>query len=94
MSDNKYDDSDSDEYYQEVVVNGSDYRKEIFEFDAHRDLSVIKCIGQIETEFNYQIEHEYKTCAVGTGTVYKEVNGAVFVVSCAHNIRHKIYYCT
>eukprot|EP01084_Bolivina_argentea_P081244 147136_1 len=74
MNDSKYDDSDSDDDYKEVVVNSSDFRKEVYEFSSHRDLKVIKCIGQIESEFNYQVENEYKVSAVGTGTVYQVEN--------------------
>eukprot|EP01084_Bolivina_argentea_P081245 147137_1 len=94
MNDSKYDDSDSDDDYKEVVVNSSDFRKEVYEFSSHRDLKVIKCIGQIESEFNYQVENEYKVSAVGTGTVYRVVNGVAFTVTCAHNIRLKVYNCS
>eukprot|EP01084_Bolivina_argentea_P077725 141017_1 len=94
MEDNKYDtDSDADGDYKEVVVNNEDFRKEIFEFDFHRDLPLIKCIGQIESEFNYKIKNNFKVSAVGTGTVYKVVDGNAFILSCAHNIRLKIYEC-
>eukprot|EP01084_Bolivina_argentea_P030556 56596_1 len=93
MDDNKYDNNDSDDEYQEVVVNGSDFREEVYEFVSTRDLPIINCIGQIQSEFNYQIEHEYKVTAVGTGTVYKVANTIAFVLSCAHNLRQKIYEC-
>eukprot|EP01084_Bolivina_argentea_P199342 341111_1 len=97
MIENKYDADESDDDHQEVVVNGSDYREQIYEFESHRDLSIIKCIGQIKSEYSYQIEHEYKTNGVGTGTVYTVTgNGAhatAFVLTCAHNLRHKIYKC-
>eukprot|EP01084_Bolivina_argentea_P012979 24325_1 len=94
MEDNKYDnDSESDNDYTEVVVNSSDFRKEIYEFVKVRDLPIIKCIGQIESEYDYQIENEYKRSAVGTGTVYKVSNDVAFIISCAHNIRLKIYEC-
>eukprot|EP01084_Bolivina_argentea_P267355 453807_1 len=94
MADRKYDiDSESDNDYKEVIVNNGDFREEIYEFPDHRNLAVIKCIGQIKSEFNYQIEHEYKVNAVGTATVYKVVDNVAFVLSCAHNIRIKIYEC-
>eukprot|EP01084_Bolivina_argentea_P044691 82227_1 len=93
MTDTKYDESESDEDYQEVIVNNGDYRTQIYEFPVHRDLPIVKCIGQIRCEFNYQIEHEYKVSAVGTGTVYKVVDNVAFILSCGHNIRHKIYEC-
>eukprot|EP01084_Bolivina_argentea_P043709 80509_1 len=92
MTDSKYDyESDSDDDYKEVIVNSGDFREEIYEFPDHRDLSLIKCIGQIKSEFDYQAEHEYKVSAVGTGTVYKVADGVAFILSCAHNIRHNIY---
>eukprot|EP01084_Bolivina_argentea_P199341 341109_1 len=98
MNENKYDNSeDSDDDYQEVVVNGSDYREPIYEFESVRDVPIIKCIGQIRSEYNYQIENDFKQSAVGTGTVYKtrynEAESAVFVLTCAHNIRLKVYSC-
>eukprot|EP01084_Bolivina_argentea_P110960 198075_1 len=94
--DNKYDDdSDNDHDYQEVVVNGSDYRKQVYKFVSHRNLQIIKCIGQIGMEYNYQTTHEYKESGVGTGTVYRVTNrGAVFILTCAHNVRHRIKYCS
>eukprot|EP01084_Bolivina_argentea_P047079 86729_1 len=98
IADMKYNDacdSEDEHDHQEVVVNGSDYRKEIHRFVSHRNLQIIKCIGQIETEYNYKIEHNYKQRGVGTGTVYSVTNNNdVFVLSCAHNIRHLIKYCT
>eukprot|EP01084_Bolivina_argentea_P044690 82226_1 len=94
MADNKYDDDTESDYdYKEVIVNSGDYRAEIYEFHVHRDLSIVKCIGQIRCEFNYQIEHEYQVSTVGTGTVYKVVDNVAFILSCGHNIRHKIYEC-
>eukprot|EP01084_Bolivina_argentea_P195124 334817_1 len=94
MDDNKYDNNESDDEYQEVVVNGSDFREPIYEFVSARDLPIIKCIGQLQSEYNYEIEHEYKVNIVGTGTVYKVANNVAFVLSCAHNLRHKIYECS
>eukprot|EP01084_Bolivina_argentea_P048250 88919_1 len=92
----KYEIDLDDEYdYQEVVVNDSDFRKPIHRCVPHRNLPIVKCIGQIESEFNYKIKHGYKKRAVGTGTVYKvSKNGLAFVASCAHNTRHQIKYCT
>eukprot|EP01084_Bolivina_argentea_P014533 27152_1 len=58
MTDSKYDDSDSDNDYKEVIVNS--IREEIYEFPVHRGLSLIKCIGQVKSEFDYQAKHEYK----------------------------------
>eukprot|EP01084_Bolivina_argentea_P259503 437858_1 len=95
---NKYqdqNDSDSDHDYQEVVVNGSDYRKPVYKFVSHRDLQIIKCIGQIEAEYNYIVEHDYKESSVGTGTVYRVTNdGSSFILSCAHNVRHQVKHCS
>eukprot|EP01084_Bolivina_argentea_P014532 27151_1 len=91
MTDSKYDDSDSDNDYKEVIVNS--IREEIYEFPVHRGLSLIKCIGQVKSEFDYQAKHEYKVNTVGTGTVYKVADGVALVLTCAHNIRHKIYEC-
>eukprot|EP01084_Bolivina_argentea_P043710 80511_1 len=94
MADSKYDDeSESDNDYKEVIVNDGDFRAEIYDFPVHRDLSIIKSIGQMKSEFNYQTEHEYKASVAGTGTVYKVADNIAFVVSCAHNIRFQIYEC-
>eukprot|EP01084_Bolivina_argentea_P110958 198071_1 len=88
-------DSDDPHDYQEVMVNNSDYRKPIHQFVRYRDLSIIKCIGQIETEYNYQTEHEFKERTAGTGTAYQITNnGYVLVLTCAHNIRYVIRHCT
>eukprot|EP01084_Bolivina_argentea_P105597 189097_1 len=81
--------------YQEVVVNGNDFRKEVHRIVSHRDMQIMKCIGQIESGFDYKIEHEYKQMAVGTGTVYQVTNEKiVFILTCAHNVRHLIKHCT
>eukprot|EP01084_Bolivina_argentea_P286070 490678_1 len=94
MADSKCDDdTESDDDYKEVIVNNGDFREEIYEFPIHRELSIISCIGQIKSEFDYQAEHEYKVSTVGTGTVYKVSDDVAFVLSCAHNIRHNIYEC-
>eukprot|EP01084_Bolivina_argentea_P304051 525039_1 len=94
MADTKYnDDSETDEDDKQTIVNGADYRAEIYEFPVHRDLSIVQCIGQIQCEYNYQIEHDYRVTTIGTGTVYKVADNAVFVVTCANNQRLRIYEC-
>eukprot|EP01084_Bolivina_argentea_P119458 211796_1 len=93
MEENKYEDSDTDDDYKEVVVNDSDFRREIYEFPEHRDLMIIKSIGQTESEYDYKIEKDFKISTVGTGTVYHVANNVAFVVTCAHNIHHRVFEC-
>eukprot|EP01084_Bolivina_argentea_P312285 540647_1 len=86
--------NDSDSANQEVVVNDRDFREEVYEFPQYRDLSLMKCIGQIQTEYDYTMDYDYKEQTSGTGTVYKvSSNGIAFVLTCAHNLRFKAYRC-
>eukprot|EP01084_Bolivina_argentea_P038130 70519_1 len=97
--DEKYDnksEADNDDTEQEVIVNDGDFRRQIYRFVSHRDLPIIKCIGQIEPSYNYNIKHSYRTRTPGTGTAYRLTADSkkVFVVTCAHNVRRPINHCT
>eukprot|EP01084_Bolivina_argentea_P122356 216818_1 len=47
--DEKSDDNDENE--QECVVNETDWREPIYNASSVKDLPIIKCIGQIKTEY-------------------------------------------
>eukprot|EP01084_Bolivina_argentea_P031697 58669_1 len=88
-------DDNSDDNEQECVVNETDCRKPVHDVASIRDLPIIKCIGQIETEYKYKIKHGYKGTGYGTGTVYRVTNnGYAFILTCGHNIRNQIKYCS
>eukprot|EP01084_Bolivina_argentea_P047078 86728_1 len=88
-------DDDDDDNEQECVVNETDWRKPVYDISSVKDLPIIKCIGQIETEYKYKVKHNYRGTGYGTGTVYRVTNtGLAFIITCGHNIRNQIKYCS
>eukprot|EP01084_Bolivina_argentea_P202678 346254_1 len=88
----KYDseEEDSDEEdLQEVCVTGGDKRIEIYETN-HKNDAVVQCIGHLRITYHHSIGGGL---AIGTGTIFHVEGNKCFILTCAHNIRTKIYHC-
>eukprot|EP01084_Bolivina_argentea_P162895 283437_1 len=84
-----------DDCEQEAVVHADgDHRQAIYESN-HKQESIIQCIGQLRCEFYYE-NHNYKKHKPGTGTAFDidPVTKTVFVITCAHNVRHRVAECS
>eukprot|EP01084_Bolivina_argentea_P191768 329369_1 len=87
------DESDCD-YNQEAIVHANgDLRQPIYEFNHKRE-GIVKCIGQLRCEYNYN-NHNYIKHKAGTATAYDidPVTKTVFAITCAHNVRHHVLEC-
>eukprot|EP01084_Bolivina_argentea_P202677 346253_1 len=78
-----------DDDLQEVCVTGGDKRIEIYETN-HKNDAVVQCIGHLRITYHHSIGGGY---AIGTGTIFHVEGNKCFILTCAHNIRTKIYHC-
>eukprot|EP01084_Bolivina_argentea_P039998 73902_1 len=77
---------------QEAIVNSTDLRTAVYNSNQ-KDEQILKCIGYLRTTFKYA-QHSYKLQKRGTGTVISVSNDKIcYVLTCAHNIRTKVYHC-
>eukprot|EP01084_Bolivina_argentea_P170468 295397_1 len=83
--------SEDDEYsdIEEVCVSGGDKRLEIYE-TKHKNDIIVQCIGNLRINYS-GVGGGY---SIGTGTVFHVDGNKVFIMTCAHNIRMKLYHCT
>eukprot|EP01084_Bolivina_argentea_P004754 9001_1 len=92
-------DSSDDDQYQEAIVTGGDGRRKVDVFQPKND-DIYSCIGQLDIEFDYDDENEYKAYKHGTGTVvclgnsHKKDMKTVYILTCAHNVRLSVIQCT
>eukprot|EP01084_Bolivina_argentea_P058989 107682_1 len=84
-------DSDSDDAYQEAIVNDKDERKEAYKFKIE-NTNIRYCIGKLICKF--MDTNNIKITERGTATVFKVINGYAYIITCAHNLRKNIYTCT
>eukprot|EP01084_Bolivina_argentea_P274031 466936_1 len=93
LYDFKHEDEDCN---QESIVHGDgDHRTGIIESD-HKEEYIIKCIGQLESNFKYT-NHGYESkSSWGTGTVFYSNNQQTqkcYVITVAHVVQKKVFEC-
>eukprot|EP01084_Bolivina_argentea_P001261 2327_1 len=88
--DNDEEDMDSEEDLQEVCVTGGDKRREIYK-TKHKSDIIVDCIGHLRVTYHHTIGGG---CAIGTGTIFHVDGTKCFILTCAHNIRTRVYHCT
>eukprot|EP01084_Bolivina_argentea_P032571 60272_1 len=92
-SDNKVDNEEvkdeDDDDIQEVCVSGGDKRLVIYK-TKHKNDVIVQCIGQLRINYGADVGGGY---AIGTGTIFHVDGSKCFVLTCAHNIRMKMYHC-
>eukprot|EP01084_Bolivina_argentea_P280800 480268_1 len=78
-----------DDDIEEVCVSGGDKRLEIYNTKHKKDI-IISCIGHLRINYG-NVGGGY---SIGTGTIFHVKDNKCFLLTCAHNIRTKLYHCT
>eukprot|EP01084_Bolivina_argentea_P274030 466933_1 len=89
-------DEDEDCNQESIVHGDGDHRTAIVESD-HKEEYIIKCVGQLESNFRY-IDHGYESkSSWGTGTVFytntKQPQNC-YLISAAHVVRKQVFECS
>eukprot|EP01084_Bolivina_argentea_P108393 193720_1 len=95
--DEKKSDVDSDDelncFQESIVHSDGDKRKAIIE-SPHKTEPIIKCIGQLESEYKYVNKGYDPANSWGTGTVFSVKGDVCSVLSAAHTARKKVKECS